>query len=113
MLDSFQKIEYFERNKGQGSAGQQLYINDRRQLHHNDYINLYERLQNAEKELGLYGDIITLTQDFPPLATPENSFSFYFKKYIWWFLLLGFSVAIFWDNRKFLISNMLGKKNKT
>lgn len=112
LLDSFQKIEYFDKNKAQSSTGQQLYFNDQKRLYHNDYLALYRQLQEAEKEQDLYSEIITLTQDFPPLTTPENSLLFYLKKHVWKFLLFGFLVVLFWDNRKFIISNVFGKKKK-
>lgn len=110
LLDSFQRVDYFKRDRV--TASQQLYLIDEKGkfLYHLDYIDLYEKQQKFEKNLEFYCDVITPTQGFSPLTTPENSFTFYLKKSIWWFLLLGFVCALLWDNRKFLLSNILGKK---
>lgn len=113
LLDSFQKADYFKRDRVSG--GQQLYLIDEKgkSLYHNDYLDLYEKQQEVEKDIEFYNDVITPTQGFSPLATPENPLTFYLKKYIWRFLLLSFICVLLWDNRKFLLSNILGKKKTT
>ena len=110
LLDSFQKADYFKR--GGISGGQQLYLIDEKgtRLYHSDYLLLYQKQQKLEKDLAFYTDVITPVQGLSLLTTPENSFVFYLKEHIWKFLLLGFICVLLWDYRRFLLSNMLGKK---
>lgn len=111
LLDSFQRVEYFSKNK-QGYGAQNLFMlgDNNQKLYHDDYIALYNRQQAFERDLELGNDIITIIQDFPPLSTPANPLTSYLKRYVWIFMVLGFICAILWDNRKFILSNMLGKK---
>lgn len=114
MLDSFQRVEYFEKGR-QGYGSENLFmLGDKgQQLYHQDYISLYNQQLKLEKEVDLYSDdIITVIQDFPPLTSPANSFSSYLKKHLWRFIVLSIVCAIVWDNRKFLLSHMFGQKKK-
>ncbi len=100
-LDSFQRTEYFEKNK---TANQQFILNGNgdKSLYHNQYINLFSQQQGIEKDLQLYPDVITVVQDFPPLSRPENTMMSYFKSYVPAFLLLGLLCALLWTYRKTL-----------
>lgn len=111
LLDSFQKVEYFDKTRSGYSSQQLFMLGDKSQtLYHGDYISLYNQQLEKERELELYNEIVTIIQDFPPLSTPANPLMSYLKKYVWKFMLLGFVCAILWDNRKFILSNAFQKK---
>ena len=111
LLDSFQRVEYFDKSRQTHGSQNLFMLGDKsQQLYHTDYIALYNKQQEIEQDLELNDDIITVIQDFPPLSTPENRLTRYIKNYVWIFMLLGLASAILWDNRKFLISNIFSEK---
>lgn len=111
LLDSFQKVEYFIDSRGKTAASQQtVFMSEKdKKLYHKDILGLYKQQLRLEKELELYSNVITITQDFPPLSAPENTLGLYLKKYVWKFVLAGFLFSVLWYYRKPLSSAILRK----
>ncbi len=107
LLDSLQKTDYFK-NVNNLAKGEQLFlVGDRgRPLFHQDYMKLYEEIQELELDLGLYSnEVITIMQDMPqPSLIPQNSTIGTMLIFMGWFLGFGFLGLIIKENRKAIIA---------
>ena len=71
-LDSLQKVKYFEetRNHQSQKGAQMIFLQQQNtQLVYNDIYALYSRRQSLESEKNLYGEIVTVLNDF---SLPET-----------------------------------------
>ncbi len=103
-LDSLKNIQYFEKNKNTGKAGDLMILNEKDlKLFHVDIIDLYKQQQRIEKELFLSSDPFEITQDFTIPRYQENSFTTIVINYIKYGLLFGFFFILAWDRRKAII----------
>lgn len=99
LLDSLQKVKYFEEYRRYESLpGQVLFMQDNStQLLHEDILDLYERKFNIEKNLEIYPEIVTLLNDLE-ISPRLNILMYYFFRSSGLALLLTIVVLIFIRN---------------
>lgn len=87
-LDSLQKKEYYiDENEMRLKEGQLVISTEKTiRLYHNDIFRLIELKQNIERDLSIYGSIVTIIEDFSVPIEQENGIKYYALKLLWFFL---------------------------
>ncbi|HPD95984.1 MAG TPA: hypothetical protein PLA24_08820 [Tenuifilaceae bacterium] len=111
-LDSLQKIEYFKIPLDQKAASNQMVIlNEKtKELYHDQILKLEKTRLYYQGQNELYGDPITIIQDFTPLSKAENPYMQYAKKWGIVFAILGFIISLLWQYRKKIIKLVIEKQ---
>jgi hypothetical protein len=111
LLDSLQKIKYFEETKARQpqSGGQMIFLQEQKtQLLYEDIQAQLRRQQDFESERALYSDIVTILSDLSLPVRRENGTFYYGKKIVPAVFLLTLAVLILIANRRRLI-DLFGK----
>lgn len=111
-LDSLQRIEYFEVPLNQkASSNQMVILNEKtKELYHDQILKLEKNKLFYQEQNELYGDPITIIQDFTPLSKAENPYMQYAKKWGIVFAILGFIISLLWQYRKKIIKLIVEKQ---
>jgi hypothetical protein len=106
LLDSLQKIKYFDETKyrqPQGS-GQMIFLQEQKtQLVYADVYKLYSQKQALESDRDLYKGVVTVLSDFSVPAVRDNGGSYYAVKLVPLFFFLTLMILVLLANRKKLI----------
>jgi hypothetical protein len=103
LLDSLQKVKYFEetRNIQSKTGGQMIFLQEQKtQLLFPDIYNLYTRKQSLEAERDLYKDIVTVLSDFSLPARRDNGLLYYGRNTIPLFFFIMLFILILLANSK-------------
>ncbi len=113
-LDSVESINYFYKNPYEKSNEKNMIILNEKdvKLFHNDILTLYKRKQSYKKQLALYKDIVTVTQDFTPIIKAKNSLTKKLKNFIIILFCIGLVYSIIIDQRKNLKTLIQRSKKK-
>ena len=106
LLDSLQKVKYFEETKNRipEKGGQMIFLQEQKtQLIYDNIYDLYRRKQLLDKQKEIFSDIITLLSDFTPPYKPKNSGLYYGKVLIPIIFGLCLITLILLHNKKKLI----------
>lgn len=99
-LDSLQKLKYFEDTQPK-SGGQMIFLQEQKtQLIYSDIYTLYGRKQTIESEIGLYGEIVTVLNDFSTPSISSHNGLFYGKNIVIILFLLTLLSLVLISNRK-------------
>jgi hypothetical protein len=102
MLDSLQKLKYFEESGENRSpnGGQIIFVQEHKtQLLYSDIYELYSRKQTVEVELNLFRDIVTVLSDFAIPGKPVTKTTYYGVFVIPAFFILTLLFLIIRKNR--------------
>jgi hypothetical protein len=105
LLDSLQKIKYFEETKSRQplNGGQMIFLQEQKtQLLYKDIQDLFNTKQALESERLLYGNIATVLSNLSLPAVRENGTSFYLVRTVPLMFLLALIVLVLQQNRKTL-----------
>jgi len=99
-LDSLQNKEYFkEANKT--DKGQIVFLNEQQpQMFYKNKLDIKEKIQNIQRNQELYSAPLMIIQDFTPWIQPENSLSYYVKKWVPGTFFFGILLLLFITYRK-------------
>ena len=103
LLDSLQKVKYFEetRNMKPANGGQIIFMQEQNtQLVYNDIYFLYDKKRELEVENDLYQNMVSVVDDFSMPISRENGLMFYGKKIIPRFFLITLLILVLFTNRK-------------
>ncbi len=111
-LDSLKNLEYFEKNKPTtAKLGEMLLIGEKEtKLYHNEVLSLYKQKQAIEKDLFLNKDPFEIILDFSVPAKEENNVVLLIIRFVKYFFVLGFLIILFFDQRKFIFSQIKRSK---
>lgn len=111
-LDSLKRMEYFEKNKPmQAKLGEMILLGEKEtKLYHNELISLYKQQQAIERELYLNEDPYEIILDFSIPNQEENNLTVTAIKIVKIFLLVGFFIILFFDQRKFIMQQIKNSK---
>jgi hypothetical protein len=106
MLDSLQKVKYFEetRNRIPENGGQMIFLQEQKtQLVYTEIHELYARKQIFETDQEIYNNVITVLSDFSLPARRDNG-TFYYARFVvpifFCFVLLILIVIANWKKLK-------------
>jgi hypothetical protein len=105
LLDSLQKVKYFEesRNRQPQDGGQMIFLQEQKtQLVYSDIYTLFSRKQILESEKVIYRDIVTILSDFSIPALRVNGGGYYAVRIVPILFFLALLVLILIANRKIL-----------
>ena len=113
-LDSVESINYFYKEPYEKSNEKNMIILNEKnvKLFHKDILSLYRRKQSYKKQLALYKNIVTVTQDFYPVTKVKNSLTKKLKDFLIIFFCIGLVYSIIIDQRKNLKTLIQRSKKK-
>jgi hypothetical protein len=103
MLDSLQKVKYFEetRNMKPEKGGQIIFMQEQKtQLVYSDIYTLYDKKQILESDRDLFKGILTVLSDFTFPTKRKNGFMYYGKTVIPFVFLFSLLILILIANRR-------------
>jgi len=101
-LDSLQKREYYTNpDELRQKDGQIVFTSEKTvQTYHNDMFRLLTMKQEYERELNVYGGVVTIQESFSVPSKAENEAIHYAKKILWFYLGLAVILAVIITYRK-------------
>lgn len=102
LLDSLQKIKYFEETKARQpqNGGQMIFLQEQKtQLIYSDIQDLYVKKQTLESERVLYNDLVTVLSDLSLPARRENNTVYYGKAIVPALFIMTLLVLVLIRNR--------------
>jgi hypothetical protein len=103
MLDSLQKVKYFEeaRNFSPKLGGQTIFLQEQKtQLIYSDIYTLFDKKQYYESQRVLYKDLVTVISDFPQPNKRINGGLFYAREIVPIAFLVTLLILVLIENRK-------------
>lgn len=101
-LDSLQKREYYTNTDLLRQKESQIVFTSEKtvRIYHNEMFKLLELKQECERELNIYGSIVTVIEGFSVPLNPENGTIKYGRKLIWYFMGLALVISVLVTFRK-------------
>ena len=101
-LDSLQKREYYTNSDQLRQKEGQIVFTSEKVIHmyHNDMFRLLELKQECERDINIYGDVVTILEGFTIPIEPDNGIFQYTQKLIWYYLGLALLLALVVTYRK-------------
>lgn len=101
-LDSLQRREYFtDTDQLRQKEGQVVFTSEKTvRIYHNDMFRLLQLKQECERDINVYGDVVTILEKFTIPNEPNNGIVQYTKKLIWYYLGLALLLAVVVTFRK-------------
>jgi hypothetical protein len=103
ILDSLQKVKYFEetRNRIPEKGGQFVFLQEQKtQLLYGDIQYLYGQKQSFETQREIFSDIVTVLSDFAPSSRADNNFRYYANRVVPIFLVITLLILFYVDHRR-------------
>jgi len=101
-LDSLQKREYYTNpDELRQKEGQIVFTSEKVvRMYHSQMFRLLELKQECERDLSLFGDVVTILEAFPIPNSPDNGVVKSTVKLMWYFLGLALILALLIRYRK-------------
>ena len=107
-LDSLQKREYYTNpDELRQKEGQIVFTSEKVvRMYHSQMLSLLEMKQECERDLNIYGDVVTILEGFTVPIEPDNGTIQYAKKLVWYFLGLALLLSVLITFRKRIFSKI-------
>ena len=101
-LDSLQKREYYTNpDELRQKEGQIVFTSEKEvKIYHYQMFALLKLKQECERDMTLYGDVVTILQRFSVPVEPDNGTVQFAKKLIWYYLGLALLLSVLVEFRK-------------